>query len=868
MNGFGEEAQDVWNSSFYSSNSIDTVEHAKNFRNSLILEELPNDINELIRDDDDSIQEISQNDAIVEDENNETMTINMTTSPSLSALAGILNEKSKQADRRMRSSMIVSNSIEEALNEEAEEDENTVNVLSKEPTSIKINSGIQESQQTKEQLAVIGKPVIFNKHILNTQASDSPNLIDIYDSNKKFPLSTYSVSSVTEQPDFLSSPNPAIQNKNQSIIGSMNLMNTGKLIEREKINEVPSSEVEHSEFSQSSMDDKLAKKNVIATSNSRQPQDPEQPNKRQMDQQMKQNQEPKPELQQQKSKPRSISTQSISSERSMRSQGTQSSKRKSIFSFLKRKTSRQDQDVNDGLPTSTTFSVGSTKSRMEPTLLTTKSQSSSSIFSSFRKNKDPKPTQRVILNKKDSSSINTDNSVRLKESNKISQRKPTPLGLERRIIENPVDSHVEGKKEIHTIVTSDEDSVEEGYSSEENDSLEEKEKIYQNNLNTGVSLFPKSLDSHEVESIVSLERNRSIKSNSKKSHTHRRSLSEALSINAQNEGMFISDATSVVLSTPDLTKSPASSILRNGRFSTGDASPNLLNFDDDFSENGMTSGSSQLINPIESNFSLGSIQEHLDSLTIDSDNERIDYESQKEVKLGEPIADDELMSDIMEFANIIDFGENINFDLDLDVENKEPIGNNVVEDIEVVENAEKNQPVITIEDNGEIIDESLKTSTIGKSQLDNYQYSSTVDISDSEDVFENEDFNNITSNGKVNAYLPEAQNNRPISMSFRGLNAPSFNIPSYSAIEGNKSPTISVVTPITDHSNKPRCRLQFSSKIILYETYSEEEYDRHPDLAACNQLTPQLAQMIKIELNELKSEMDVHEDSRCYTHFY
>ncbi|RCK60867.1 hypothetical protein Cantr_08316 [Candida viswanathii] len=62
--------------------------------------------------------------------------------------------------------------------------------------------------------------------------------------------------------------------------------------------------------------------------------------------------------------------------------------------------------------------------------------------------------------------------------------------------------------------------------------------------------------------------------------------------------------------------------------------------------------------------------------------------------------------------------------------------------------------------------------------------------------------------------------------------------------------------------------VRFSSRIILYDTYNEEEYDRHPDTATCNQLTPMLAQQIKEELNTFKGEMDIHVESRCYTHFF
>lgn len=65
-----------------------------------------------------------------------------------------------------------------------------------------------------------------------------------------------------------------------------------------------------------------------------------------------------------------------------------------------------------------------------------------------------------------------------------------------------------------------------------------------------------------------------------------------------------------------------------------------------------------------------------------------------------------------------------------------------------------------------------------------------------------------------------------------------------------------------------RKSVSFSSSIVLFSTYTEDEYDRHPEVATCNQLTPQLAQIIKEELNTLKAEMEVHEESRCYTHFF
>ena len=128
--------------------------------------------------------------------------------------------------------------------------------------------------------------------------------------------------------------------------------------------------------------------------------------------------------------------------------------------------------------------------------------------------------------------------------------------------------------------------------------------------------------------------------------------------------------------------------------------------------------------------------------------------------------------------------------------------------------------------------------------------------------FDNEDFNayneELQETPKVNAFLPEFQMNRPVSMSFRGLKGPSFN-----STTANSLINTELMATTTSDELETKCKIHFSSSILLYETYGEFEYDRHPELATCNQLTPQLAQMIKVELNDLKSTMDIHEDSRC-----
>ena len=44
----------------------------------------------------------------------------------------------------------------------------------------------------------------------------------------------------------------------------------------------------------------------------------------------------------------------------------------------------------------------------------------------------------------------------------------------------------------------------------------------------------------------------------------------------------------------------------------------------------------------------------------------------------------------------------------------------------------------------------------------------------------------------------------------------------------------------------------FSPRIVFYDTWPSQEYDRRGEIATCNRLTPMLAQQIKEELNSLK----------------
>ncbi|KAF3197155.1 hypothetical protein TWF106_001178 [Orbilia oligospora] len=92
--------------------------------------------------------------------------------------------------------------------------------------------------------------------------------------------------------------------------------------------------------------------------------------------------------------------------------------------------------------------------------------------------------------------------------------------------------------------------------------------------------------------------------------------------------------------------------------------------------------------------------------------------------------------------------------------------------------------------------------------------------------------------------------------------APKYTVP--------KSPSSSAISaPVTNQEiTKARASVSFSQKLTFYETWTSGEYDRRGEISTCNKLTPALAQQIKEELNTFKMEMEVHESSRVYTHFF
>lgn len=72
---------------------------------------------------------------------------------------------------------------------------------------------------------------------------------------------------------------------------------------------------------------------------------------------------------------------------------------------------------------------------------------------------------------------------------------------------------------------------------------------------------------------------------------------------------------------------------------------------------------------------------------------------------------------------------------------------------------------------------------------------------------------------------------------------------------------------LTPPSRSPTKQFRFNEQVLVGETWPRYDYERKSGYSL--QLTPQKAYQIKKELNDFKrDEMAVHEESRCYTHFF
>ncbi|OBT87586.1 hypothetical protein VE02_04117 [Pseudogymnoascus sp. 03VT05] len=77
--------------------------------------------------------------------------------------------------------------------------------------------------------------------------------------------------------------------------------------------------------------------------------------------------------------------------------------------------------------------------------------------------------------------------------------------------------------------------------------------------------------------------------------------------------------------------------------------------------------------------------------------------------------------------------------------------------------------------------------------------------------------------------------------------------------------TVSKSSPATPAAKR---NISWKNAANYHDTWASTEYDRRGEIATCNRLTPMLAQQIKEELNTFKMEMEVHETSKIYTHFF
>lgn len=449
----------------------------------------------------------------------------------------------------------------------------------------------------------------------------------------------------------------------------------------------------------------------------------------------------------------------------------------------------------------------------------------------------------------------------------------------------------------------------------------------------GDSLFPKSLNPQEVESIISLERSRSMKS-----------------VKSQKRSSFInydgSDENIIIYNTTlnSMTNSPTSnrsnSILK--RTSTVNSRPNSF------------PSSFEKVMSVTDNIGDGDDYNDLIEFSdfIDLDNLNFDIDRSASQIVKSPKLDQQ--NKTVNFAkNVISPHESLNPSHDSNNLPETLLDNSILNDNELFnefgspliisssptfsDSEEPIQPLRITPSVSQVTTPTIPQSTQQYPEITVTHQQGTIPVKHNTSPLNL----NVNSPNQSNAYTGT---NRPISMSFKGLRGPSFkqspknlrqsgshqsfNISFDDSMVGsgfgsdddlsdddgydnyyeseeevdlaknledmhreiseefnfngtNKNPYNSIPynsgsssqVTITPKSPNPVVvpakteGVRFSSRIILYETYDCDEYDRHPDTATCNQLTPASAQQIRRELNELKTNWYVHEESRCYTHF-
>ncbi|KKZ61594.1 hypothetical protein EMCG_00577 [[Emmonsia] crescens] len=114
---------------------------------------------------------------------------------------------------------------------------------------------------------------------------------------------------------------------------------------------------------------------------------------------------------------------------------------------------------------------------------------------------------------------------------------------------------------------------------------------------------------------------------------------------------------------------------------------------------------------------------------------------------------------------------------------------------------------------------------------------------------------------------PNEDRDRPPRSGHRRTDSITIEGEDYFLPAGRFSTTDSSSAPVSPHAATSR-NISFSPRIQFHDTWPSGEYDRRGEVATCNRLTPLLAQQIKEELNTFKMEMEVHESSKVYTHFF
>lgn len=72
--------------------------------------------------------------------------------------------------------------------------------------------------------------------------------------------------------------------------------------------------------------------------------------------------------------------------------------------------------------------------------------------------------------------------------------------------------------------------------------------------------------------------------------------------------------------------------------------------------------------------------------------------------------------------------------------------------------------------------------------------------------------------------------------------------------------------PEQEETRKKNRQFCFNETVLVGETWSCDDYERKGDLKI--HLTPTMAYLIRQELNQFKREMQVHDESKKFTHFY